>query len=581
MTKFKRLTSLGLTLCLVCCMTVSASADNTIDPGRTGNLTLYKYDLSSAEADGAWDSSAYVATGESDQGVIDALAGYAVPGVEFSYIKLAEAENAKTGENISTLYTFSDRAFLEAIGISGEESKLSSDELNSAMALALSANATDTKNELEALVKSGGTAMPLTDEYGKTAASNLPLGLYLVVETNVPENVTSTCNPFLVSIPSTSADGTSWNYDITVYPKAHTGIPTLEKSVRVAGAQSFAASATASAGEVMEYEIISTLPTITSDATVLSRYSFRDNLASGISYNKGDVSVSIYKDKACTELVSTWDERSGKFTVSYTDHSMSIDMSESGLAEINGAAAVYGADSLNRGYSDCTMKISYGCTLLSGTALVCGDAGNLNTVQLTWARSNTDESDSLTDHAHVYSYALDITKKFSDGKGDLSKVRFLIQNDTNKKYIKAKQMDGLYYVTGFVADKSAATAFIPTANGKIQILGLAADEYTALETATDSAYNPLKGGAKISISIAEGEACTVCGKKTLSAKATVNNKAMTMSEGNAAVPMTVVNTKGFELPQTGSYGTWIFPVCGIIVMGAAVFAIYKIYKQEE
>ena len=581
MTKFKRLTSLVLTLCLVCCMTVSASADSTIDPGRTGSLTLYKYDLTSAEADGVWDSSAYVATGESDQGVIDALAGYAVPGVEFSCIKLAEAESDKTGEDISTLYAFSDRAFLEAIGISDEENKLSSDELNAAMTLALSANATNTKNKLEALVKSGGTAMPLTDEYGKTAASNLPLGLYLVVETKVPENVTSTCNPFLVSIPSTSADGTAWNYDITVYPKAHTGMPTLEKSVRAAGAQSFAASATASAGEAVEYQIISTLPTITSDATTLSRYSFRDNLASGISYNKGDVSVRIYKDKACTELVSTWDESSGKFTVNYTDHSMSIDMSESGLAEINGAAAVYGADSLNLGCSDCTMKISYGCTLLSGTALVCGDAGNLNTVQLTWARTNTDKTDSLTDHAHIYAYALDLSKKFSDGKGDLSKVRFLIQNDTDKKYIKAKQMDGLYYVTGSVADKSAATAFIPTANGKIQIRGLAAGEYTALETATDSAYNPLKGGAKISISTAEDEACNVCGKKTMSAKATVNNKAVTMSEGNAAVPMTVVNTKGFELPQTGSYGTWIFPVCGIIVMGAAVFAIYKIYKQDE
>ena len=103
MTKFKRLTSLVLTLCLVCCMTVSASADSTIDPGRTGSLTLYKYDLTSAEADGAWDSSAYVATGESDQGVIDALAGYAVPGVEFSCIKLAEAESANTQKPIKQL----------------------------------------------------------------------------------------------------------------------------------------------------------------------------------------------------------------------------------------------------------------------------------------------------------------------------------------------------------------------------------------------------------------------------------------------------------------------------------------------
>ncbi len=97
MAKFKRFTALVLALCLICCMTVFASADSTIDQSKTGSLTLYKYDLTSAEADGAWDSSAYVSTGESDQGVIDALAGYAVPGVEFTYIKVARNAGKQRG----------------------------------------------------------------------------------------------------------------------------------------------------------------------------------------------------------------------------------------------------------------------------------------------------------------------------------------------------------------------------------------------------------------------------------------------------------------------------------------------------
>ena len=65
--------------------------------------------------------------------------------------------------------------------------------------------------------------MPLTDTYGKTKAENLDLGLYLVVETKVPEMVTSTCNPFFISLPMTSGDGNGWIYDVTVYPKNLTG----------------------------------------------------------------------------------------------------------------------------------------------------------------------------------------------------------------------------------------------------------------------------------------------------------------------------------------------------------------------
>ena len=50
-----------------------------------------------------------------------------------------------------------------------------------------------------------------------------------MVETRVPENVTSTCNPFLISLPMTTVDGSEWLYDLTVYPKNQTGNPDLKK----------------------------------------------------------------------------------------------------------------------------------------------------------------------------------------------------------------------------------------------------------------------------------------------------------------------------------------------------------------
>lgn len=58
-----------------------------------------------------------------------------------------------------------------------------------------------TEDALEAEANQSGTAMSLTDDItGTTSVDGLELGLYLVVETEVPENVTSTVTPFLVSL---------------------------------------------------------------------------------------------------------------------------------------------------------------------------------------------------------------------------------------------------------------------------------------------------------------------------------------------------------------------------------------------
>ncbi|MEI3239186.1 MAG: pilin N-terminal domain-containing protein [Lachnospiraceae bacterium] len=93
------------------------------------------------------------------------------------------------------------------------------------------------KNKLEAYVtNNGGTAMPLTGANGNakgvTSADELDLGLYMVVKTKVPEQVTDTVKPFFVSLPMTENDGDEWNYDVVVYPKGRfTLSPALEKLV--------------------------------------------------------------------------------------------------------------------------------------------------------------------------------------------------------------------------------------------------------------------------------------------------------------------------------------------------------------
>lgn len=307
MKKFTKVIALILSLTLLLCFPTGVSAAEPegtgADTAAKGSLTIYKVDLTSAEKDGAWDSS-YVSTGVYDQNVNDTLTSYALKDVEFTYLRVADVvqvtESTADGgdfDHVETLYGISKTAgadLLNALGLGNGAKRYEktdgsdqlddsnyyyqSDTLISALSTALKANATTVKNALEAYVTESGTAMPLTDTYGKTRAEDLELGLYLVVETKVPEMVTSTCNPFFICLPMTSSGG-SWIYDVTVYPKNLTGNPTLDKTLRECkddtgkhnGSGSitdgYADTGTASDGDSVDYQIISTLPSITSAST--------------------------------------------------------------------------------------------------------------------------------------------------------------------------------------------------------------------------------------------------------------------------------------------------------------------------
>ncbi len=698
-TTFKRIITLclALMLCLSCVPAAFAAevGDATIDESKTGSLTIYKYDLTNAEKDGVWDSS-YVSTGVYDQtGVNDVLGGavragdtdiqsglgngevsygYAIKGVEFTYVKVAdivqfsesEADN-RTDSHVEVLYAIDKTKgadFLKALELeNGLNRYTNADQLDSskyfyqsdvlidALAARLEANSTVVKNALEAYsAEGGGTAMPLTDSYGKTQAADLALGLYLVVETKVPEMVVSTTDPFLVSVPMTSVDGTNatdggtrWIYDITLYPKNLTGIPSLEKTLREqvtdTGKNSgstaditdgYAHTGTASDGDVIDYQIISTLPSITSESTYLSCYTFVDTLSQGLTYNKGDVVLEFFTNAACTDSVAKWTEADGKFTVSYNTTSagesvMTIEMSAAGLSEINTSKAVYtDASMVNSGFSDCTVRITYQATMNSDGSVVYGDTGNPNDVVLIWKRSSQDYYDTLVDDCHVFTYGIDLTKLFSDGNGDFSKVEFLIQNKTDNFFVKAElnEDEGVYYVVDHVAAEADATHFVPVkaadSKGKIIVKGLEDDTYTMTEVRTDSGYVMLKQG--IDVVISQTETTDLCDiydsdvlgliqndpryagiindsgdlhnmpqahleHKLLTASATVDGKKVNMVEDNGSVnaeaPLTVVNTRGFDLPKTGDNGTMMFTVIGILLMAGAASVIILVSRKKR
>ncbi len=715
--KIRRIGAMLLAVMTALTFAVSASAatvpDATIDTTRTGSIDIYKYDLSRANTDDSVKTilDSYVSTGirdasleavmddgtENDLGNGQMSYGYAIKGVEFSYLKVADIVTYDETEADGThkdmvLYKMEEASaadLLSAIGLTINDAYavtedyavagyhfFESDTLVNALKTALESNSTAVKNALETyMAAQNAQKFDETDEHGHTQKTDLPLGLYLIVETKVPEMVTYTTDPFLVSVPMTSVNGTNaenggeeWIYDITLYPKNETGIPSLEKTVREAmkdtgkndGSDAiddgYEHNATASDGDVVEYQIISKLPTITSEATALTDYTVVDTLSRGIAYNANsyedvvsrtnydpeDVVIEWFRDEACTDKIATWklSDSTPKYTVSFEPPSfvhspalpaltndatrMTVAMTSAGLDEINhGTAARGDASNVELGYSSCYIRITYSATVNQDADVVYGDDGNPNTVILTWKRSNMDYWDTLVDDCHVYTYILDLTKEFSDDAGDYTKVNFKLFNATDGYWVTAFEADGgLYYVmgenqpAGHVAgtvdeDGSKGTTFVPNATtGELLIYGLEDDEYIVTETQTDNGYTLLKDDIHVVITAADDadRPCGIYGSDVLgllqndpryetfdgyqelahnmlTASATVDRDEVTMEPDrgseDAAVPLTVVNTKGFDLPRTGDNGVWQYSVFGVILMAAAAAVIIALVKTGK
>ena len=626
---------------------VHAAQSDVIDTSRTASLTIHKYDMTAAQKGGV-DLSQFTATGKQDAKAEEALKKYPIKGVEFSYLRVGDVEQQSEAGKVQMIYELPD-ALQKILGLAdsdaakteGSKDYFTIQIINDKLASALEDN-TASKDKLEDYMKTNnGTAMDLTDAQGVTKKDKLPLGLYLIVETKVPEDVTYTTNPWFVQLPSTDSEGDDWFYDVVCYPKNETGIPTLDKRVRnnpdqdnVTTAEQSAladftnareeykyqSTVTASKAEKLDYQFISKLPHITSGTTYLSTYAFDDKMAKGMTYNKNAV-IAIYdnKDAADTTNVNNVDKSGAiavwkssdtdpKFAVTYgksgDDSTMKVEMTKSGLNEIN------------KKYSDKYIVVYYTADVNTDDTVVLGDIGNPNDVSLTWKRTSTDYWDILKDKCIVYSFGYNFTKKFSDNKGDATKVKFVIQNKSDNYYLVAKaDSDGIYQVTGKSATEEGATQFSPAADGKLIINGIEGDEYGFTETHSDAGYTLLKkeiivkiNSTKADITPTQANITGIQSKnendstandgvkngtelandvavQTTGASATVDSKKATMSANgesvNAFVDMEVTNQKQFLLPMTGGVGSYALIIAGVVIAGCGFMIVKKNQKRKE
>ncbi len=597
---------------------VMAAPEDIIDTTKTANLTIHKYDLTAATEKG-FDQKTFTANGKKDAAAEEALKNYVIPGVEFTYVRVGSINTVSEGGKIEVRYDI-PTALETALGLTNPNGnhQYTADQLNKAMATTLTDN-TAGKNKLEQWIDQAGDkhAMKVTDDSGVTKATDLQLGLYLIVETKVPANVHTTVDPFFVSLPMTDAQGESWFYDVDVYPKNQTNIPTLDKLVRQHDdvdlqKPEYGDTCTASEGDKVDYIFVSHLPKITSEATYLKDYTFTDTMDKGLTYTKNDVAIYFYQSEEdakannTAKAVKTWEAGSNKFTVSYdgsnSDHNqMTVTPTAEGLKEID--------PSLSQHY----LVVSYGATVNSNETPVLGDTGNINNVTLKWKRTTEDRYDTLEDRAKVFTFGLNIKKNFEnseDKKGNPADVKFSLKNESDGHYVTATGSNGVYYVTDGNKGKTEAegTVFSPAADGTLKINGLEANTYVLTELETTDGFSLLKEPLTIDIKSTEDtitpsqttlydleaqannqhkNLIDTAGKR---ASATVDKKDTNMSSfdggtgkvsTDAYVDISVLNSPTFKLPMTGGMGTILFTLSGCAAALGGVVLVTKKNKKKE
>ncbi len=181
--------ALALSLCAMPAMAERRLITSTIDPSIPGSLTIYKYEGNERDPDKLLDGVTFTAYKVADiVQSTDTTTGT-------TDVKMQPVEaltNIKSDIQITSETTY-------------ENIK---DTVDAALA-----------NDTLTAFGTATTGAP----YGKGIAlfEHMPVGVYLIVETDAPSQIVNKTANFLVSIPMTEADEeeTYWNYDIKVYPK--------------------------------------------------------------------------------------------------------------------------------------------------------------------------------------------------------------------------------------------------------------------------------------------------------------------------------------------------------------------------
>ena len=518
-------------------MSVMAFADEGTTEEK-GSVTITKY-MSNTGAGETLLPENYTGVAPTEEG------NTLLQGVQFAYVEVGERVQVDTaGENSSqTEYKVKNADFLEAIGL--DKTKVNTNFTQTELNTAIKTKKTDTiafvkANAMDANKKSTAA------ESGEVKFDNLSLyKLYVFAETDATKaalasdenkkvNVTKVSVPFLVSLPFTGKDGKTVT-DLKVYPKNSTGEDKIDKEI-VEGTNE-KVSTTANIGATINYKVTYEIPV---GENGLESLVVTDKMSKGLTFGN---SVEV---------------KNGTTTVAQENYTMDSPTDTDGITTITITFNKDYCETLGQNTTQ-NFTITYTATL--NDKAVLGQSGNTNDVFVTY--KNTGDIDRNTEHKNtkVFTYGIDLLKN-GEGEKKLSGVTFALTDESDKEVYVAKKTPNDFYTPGGKSNEVTTDA-----NGRIYIRGLKPGTYKLTETKTNAGYVLLKDPVVIVIKDdnATGGAEAFVGSKPV----TMQNDQKNSGSKTAEVPLTVVNSKGFDLPVTGGRGIALFTIVGIAIVAAA------------
>ena len=594
-----------MTLTLAMPMGVSAQPNSTYPgTGDKGTLTITKY---KGDVEG-WDTTDTSQEAPSDKTPLG--------GVEFTILKVGsvsqetytvtEADGQKQVTGLVYDITDSDlRGKLNSLTDGDKvspvvENKYTSTDLDKALKALyntdenvaddiVSASGKLSQSQTTASVDGSGL------KAGQAKFSGLEQGLYLVAETAAPPEVTTKSVPFFVSIPSVvngENGNTAWEMDINAYPKNSTSTVDVDKEITEVdegtdGINGNKDKAEATIGDIITYEVPVTAVV---PADGLNEVRIVDTMSKGLTLVKADGSEITpalgVDDVSIKDVVKVYSVGAGNVRTELTettDYTVKA-KKDSANKETTLTVGFTGQkiNDLNSG-EDKSPKFVFVYKAKLNEEAIIGKIGNGNTVKFVYEYGDDKTVESEPKKATVYTWGIEITKiGEEDTPGEtnyLADVEFNLYKGSMEGNPMKFTSEGSVYKP---SDAEQATDVLKTdASGKITVKGLEAGTYFLKETKTNKGYVLLKDTITITITDTNNDGNASATIKNGSNAATEVTLKPDGTSQSALVPITVVNNKGFDLPETGAAGTAIFAIAGIaLVAGAGALLLFRRKSQR-
>lgn len=337
-------------------------------------------------------------------------------------------------------------------------------------------------------------------------------------------------------------------------------------------------------GESVPFKLIGTLPSADEFAAYDTYYyEFSDTLDAGFKAPAaGDFTVKI-GDTVVTEDfdidISNLIDASGK-------NATSISIKAKGN-DIKKIMTDKGID-----FSTATPKVTVDYKAVLDDDAVIGLNGNENKVDLKFSNNPNATGDGTNntgktpeDKVIVFTYEFDTLKvDAADNTKKLQGAEFTLQDKASGKY--AKVVNGIFQ--GWV-DAAEASTLTTDENGLITIKGMEGGTYIVKETKAPTDYNLPSAPFEITLKATKimsqdwnstadralGEFSATIANPLPNTSGTATDNAKVSVDGYTAT-LTIKNTKGAELPETGGIGTKLFYIGGgALVLASAVILISK------